>query len=130
MSFFDSDNLTDADISGRFIESLESGTSATIIRVGHILALMVAKEYRRRGIATRILAEAKIYFRRQGINDYTFYRAVTNQAAIRLYDKTGMAAPYIIYWRDVKLGNIPLIILYVRNNQSTGDPIFNDKATQ
>lgn len=113
--FFDTDNLTDADISGRFRESLESDTSATIIalidgkivgyasvvireqprfykvkKVGAISALMVAKEYRRRGIATKLLMESKIYFRRHGIKYYTFYTAVANEAALRLYEKCGL----------------------------------------
>lgn len=112
--FFDTDNLSEDDVSGRLIESLESDNSATIIalvdekivgyasvavheqarfykikKVGHISALMVAKEYRCRGIATRILAEAKACFRRQGIMYYTFYTAVSNRAAIRLYEKNG-----------------------------------------
>jgi ribosomal protein S18 acetylase RimI-like enzyme len=120
--FFDTDNLSDADISDRFIKSLKSDSSATIIaliddkivgyasiavrdqppfykikKVGNISALMVAKEYRRRGIATRILAEAKIYFRRHGIKYYTFYTAVSNRAAIRLYEKTGMRALHTVF---------------------------------
>jgi len=115
--FFDTDNLSDADISGRFLQSMESDSSATIIalvddvivgyasvavreqprfykikKVGAISALMVAREHRRQGIATRLLAEAKIYFRRYGIKYFTFYTAVANQAAIRLYERKGMAA--------------------------------------
>jgi ribosomal protein S18 acetylase RimI-like enzyme len=115
--FFDVDEVSDADISGKFRESLESNNSATIIavsdekivgyaslalrrqppfyrvkEVGSISALMVAKEYRRRGIATRILVAARAYFRQQGIKYYTFYTAVANRAAIRLYEKVGMAA--------------------------------------
>ena len=113
--FFDIDNLSEADISGRFTESLKAGDSATIIalvddkivgyasvavreqprfykikKVGAISALMVAKEYRRRGIATRIMAEAKAWFRRSGIKYYTFYTAVANHAAVKLYEKIGM----------------------------------------
>jgi len=114
--FFDTDNLTDSDIIGRFQESIQSSDSATIIAiidgaivgyasiaireqprfykikvVGVISALMIRKEYRRRGIATRILEEASIYFRENGIKYFTFYTAVTNQAAVRLYDKLGMS---------------------------------------
>jgi ribosomal protein S18 acetylase RimI-like enzyme len=113
--FFLTDNLSEADISGRFVESLKSENSATLVaitdnkmvgyasvalreqprfykikKVGVISALMVAKEYRRRGIATKILAEAKIYFRWHGIKYFTFYTAVSNGAAIRLYEKSGM----------------------------------------
>jgi ribosomal protein S18 acetylase RimI-like enzyme len=115
--FFDTDNLSDADISGRFLQSLESDNSATIIalvdneivgyaslavreqprfykikRVGSISALMVAKDYRRQGIATRLLEESRTYFRSHGIKYFTFYTAVANRAALRLYEKIGMKA--------------------------------------
>lgn len=78
--FFDTDNLTDSDIIGRFQESMHSNDSATIVaiidgkiagyasiavreqpcfykikKVGVISALMIKKEYRRRGIATGIV---------------------------------------------------------------------------
>ena len=113
--FFDTDNLCDDDISGRFLQSLDSDNSATIIaliddaiigyasvvvrdqprfykvkRVGAISALMVAPEFRRRGIATGIMAEARDYFRRQGVKYYTFFTSVANADAIRLYKKLGM----------------------------------------
>jgi ribosomal protein S18 acetylase RimI-like enzyme len=117
--FFDTDNLSDVDISGRFLESLKSDDSATIIavsdgvivgyasvvirdqprfyrikKVGAISALMVAQNYRRQGIATRLLLEAKAYFRRHGLRYFTFYTAVANQEAIRLYEKLGMLPLY------------------------------------
>jgi ribosomal protein S18 acetylase RimI-like enzyme len=113
--FFDTDNLTDKDISGRFLQSLESDHSTTIIavvadeivgyasvvirdqpafykikKVGSISALMVAEEYRRRGIGTRIMEEAKLYFRQHGVKYYTFFTAVGNESAIRLYKKLGI----------------------------------------
>nr|MBN2278739.1 GNAT family N-acetyltransferase [candidate division Zixibacteria bacterium] len=120
--FFDTDNLCDDDISGRFLKSLESDDSATLIaldenkiigyaslaignqprfykvkRVGHISALMVAKEYRRRGIATRILEESGSFFRRHGIKYYTFYTSVANHDAIGLYEKIGLEPLHISY---------------------------------
>lgn len=107
--------MSDTDISGRFIKSLESDNNATLVaivddaivgyasiavreqprfykikRVGVISALMVEKNYRRRGIATGLLAEVKKYFQRCGIKYYTFYTAISNEAAIDLYEKTGM----------------------------------------
>ena len=114
--FFDTDNLSDADISGRFLQSMESDSSATIValvddaivgyasvavreqprfyrikKVGANSGLMVAKDHRRRGIATRLLAEAKAYFQRNGIRYFTVYTAVANQAAIKFYEQNGMA---------------------------------------
>lgn len=115
--FFDTDSLSDADISARFLQSMESDSSATIIalvddaivgyasvavreqprfykikKVGVISGLMVAKNHRRRGIATRLLVEAKAYFRRHELKYFTFYTAVANQAAIKLYEQLGMVA--------------------------------------
>jgi ribosomal protein S18 acetylase RimI-like enzyme len=112
--FFDTDDLTEADISGRFRDSLKSDDSATMIalvddkivgyaslvvrdqpsfykvkRVGAISAIMVAREHRRQGIATRILQEARAYFGRHDIKYFTFYTSAANQAAINLYDKLG-----------------------------------------
>ena len=113
--FFETDNLSDADISGRFLESLESDSSATIVafmddtivgyasvavreqprfykikKVGAISAPMVAKEYRRKGIATQLLDVAGSFFRRNGIKYYTLYTAAANQAAIKLYERNGL----------------------------------------
>lgn len=120
--FFNTDNLSDADISGRFLESMESDNSATIIalvddvivayasldireqprfykvkKVGAISALMVAKGHRRVGIATRILEEAKAYFHRKGIKYFTLYTATANQAAIRFYEKNGMTGLHQVF---------------------------------
>jgi ribosomal protein S18 acetylase RimI-like enzyme len=113
--FFDTDNLSDGDISGRFRESIESETSATLIalddgetvgyaslsvreqpqfykvkRVGGISAIMVVPAHRRRGVGTMIMLEAKRYFREQGLKYYTFYTAVANEPAIKLYKKLGI----------------------------------------
>ncbi len=120
--FFHTDNLSDSDIVGRFRESIEANNSVTLIalsdgsvagyaslaireqppfykikKIGTISALMVGEDYRRRGIATRIMEEAEIYFRRQGVKYYTFYTAVNNQAAIRLYEKLGLTPLHISF---------------------------------
>jgi ribosomal protein S18 acetylase RimI-like enzyme len=60
-------------------------------RVGAISGLMVAKEHRRQGIATRLLAEARDFFRRHGIRFFTVYTAAANQGAIELYEHNGMS---------------------------------------
>ncbi len=120
--FFDTDNLTDADISGRFIESLESDDSATIIalvgdeivgyasvvirnqprfymvkRVGAISALMVTKKHRRKGIATGLLDESRAFFRRHGITYFTLYTAVANDAATAFYERNGLSRLHISF---------------------------------
>ena len=108
--FFGTDNLCDADISGRFLQSMQSNDSATIIalldseivgyallavreqprfykikKVGAISGLMVAKNHVRKGIGARLLAESKAYFRRKGIKYFTLYTAVANRGASRFY---------------------------------------------
>ncbi|MFZ5979040.1 MAG: GNAT family N-acetyltransferase [Candidatus Zixiibacteriota bacterium] len=120
--FFDTDSLSDDDIAGLFKDSLTSDRSATIIaldgdvvvgyasviireqprfykikKVGAVPALMVAKKYRRRGIATRIMAEAKNFFIRKGVKYFTFYTAVTNRGAVRLYEKLGMETLHVSF---------------------------------
>lgn len=120
--FFDTDNLSDADISGRFLHSLESDDSATIIaliddtivgyasvavrdqprfykikKVGAISALMVTKDYRRQGIATKLLEGSKAFFQRQGVKYFTLYTAVANEGAARFYKRTGLSPLHISY---------------------------------
>ncbi len=113
--FFDTDNLTDADISTRFLNSLDSEESATYIaisdgnivgysfvsikdqpnfykfkKVGSISGLMVQKDQRNKGIATLLLKEATIFFSTRGVKYYTVFTAVVNDAAIKLYKRFGM----------------------------------------
>ena len=124
--FFDTDSLGDADISGRFLQSMESDTSATIValvddaivgyasvalreqprfyrikKVGAISGLMVAKDHRRKGIATRLLADAKTYFQRNGIKYFTVYTATANQASIKFYEQNGMTALHTTFIGEV-----------------------------
>jgi GNAT superfamily N-acetyltransferase len=114
--FFDTENLRDEDISGRFLECMESDGSATLIalvddeivgyasvavrehppfyrvkKVGAISGLMVAKDHRRKGIATRPLAAARDYFQRRGIRFFTVYTAAVNRAAVEFYEQNGLA---------------------------------------
>ncbi|MBU0984256.1 MAG: GNAT family N-acetyltransferase [candidate division Zixibacteria bacterium] len=120
--FFDTDSLTDADISGRFQESLTSEKSATIVAVvedkivgyvslaireqprfykiktvGTISALMVAPELRRRGIGTQLLIEAGNYFGDRGVKYFTFCTSVANTGAIKLYERLGMIPLHTVF---------------------------------
>lgn len=120
--FFDTDNLSNDDISGRFIASIDSDTSPTFVavaddtivgyvllairdqprfykvkRVGAISALMVAKDYRRQGIGTRLLAEASEFFRQAGVQYYTFYTSVANEGALKLYKQCGIEPLQIVF---------------------------------
>lgn len=125
--FFDTDNLTDADISGRFLESMESENSATIValvddkivgyaliavreqprfykikKVGVISGLMVAKEHRRKGIATMLLEEVRSFFRRRDIKYFTLYTSAANRAALNFYKHTDMAELHMTFIGETK----------------------------
>jgi ribosomal protein S18 acetylase RimI-like enzyme len=120
--FFDTDNLTDADISGRFRQSLESDDSATIVallddkivgyasivireqprfykikKVGAISALMVAREHRRKGIAGQLLNASRVFFRRHGVKYFTLYTAAANEGATTFYERNGMSQLHISF---------------------------------
>jgi len=62
----------------------------TIKIVGSISGLMVSRTYRRRGIATALLAEALAFFRARGIRYVTTYTAVDNTAARAFFQHNGM----------------------------------------
>jgi len=125
--FFDTYNLSDADISGRFLQSMESNSNATIIalvddvivgyasvtvknqpdfykvkRVGAISCLMVAKEHRCKGIATRLFAEARTFFLRNGIKYFTVFTAVANQVAFKFYERNGMEALHSTFIGEIE----------------------------
>ncbi len=113
--FFDTDNLCDDDISGRFLESLESDANATIValkdekiigyasiavseqprfykikKVGSISALMVAKGFRRKGVASLLIEKSKEFFKSKEIKYFTLYTSHANVTAIKLYKKIGL----------------------------------------
>jgi len=120
--FFDTDDLTDDDLSGRFQESIDSETGATFValsdgkivgycsvavreqpkfykikKVGAIWALMVAGDYRRRGIAGRLLNEAKKFLRDHGIKYFTLYMAAGNKDALEFYRRHGLKPLHVSY---------------------------------
>jgi ribosomal protein S18 acetylase RimI-like enzyme len=65
-----------------------------ITKVGDISGLMVKKEYRRMGVAEKLLEEAKLFFKEHKLDYYTVFTAVANQGAIDFYRKNGMAPLY------------------------------------
>lgn len=118
--FFDIDNLRDSDIVEYFSRSVESEDSATFVaieegcmvgyvtiyirlqpvfykikKVGEISGLMVHKDYRRRSIASQLLARSAAYYEEKNVKYYVVYTAIVNQAAIRCYEKHGMTPLYI-----------------------------------
>jgi ribosomal protein S18 acetylase RimI-like enzyme len=126
--FFDTEDLRDEEISSRFLQSMVSDSSATIIaliddeiagyasvsvreqprfykvkRVGSISGLMVAKAHQRKRIGTRLLAEAKDCLRCRGLRFFTVYTAAANQAAVRFYEHNAMAVLHTTFIGDTEV---------------------------
>lgn len=75
-------------------------------RVGEISGLMVRKDYRRRGIASRLFVAAKEFFVSQGLKYYTVYTAVENQGAIDFYQQNGLAPLYSTMIGEIQQGRL------------------------
>ncbi|MEW5872334.1 MAG: GNAT family N-acetyltransferase [Chloroflexota bacterium] len=63
-------------------------------RLGEISGLMVQPEYRKQGIAGRLLAAAKSFFAAQGVRYFAVYTAVANRAALEFYAQHGLVPLY------------------------------------
>ena len=117
--FFNIDVLRDEDIIGYFRGAVETDDGAafiathhgsiigyvtvfvrnqepywTIKRIGAISGLMVDKDYRRRGVASGLLAEARAFVEERKIKYFTVCTATANEAAIALYERCGMTPLY------------------------------------
>lgn len=68
----------------------EQPTYWSVKKVGDISGLMVHKDYRNKGLGSRLLSEAKAFFGDMGVRYYTVYTSVNNSNAINLYRKCGM----------------------------------------
>lgn len=113
--FFDTRELADDQISGRFLQSIESDRSATITAhlgdqlvgytlvtlkeqpgfyrfktVGAISGLMVDRRHRRKGIGSLLVSEAKAFFRRHGVKYFMLYTAAANEGALEFYRRLGL----------------------------------------
>ena len=117
--FFNLDNLRDEEISSYFSSFSENDKRISYVavldekiiayitvyikeqadywqikKVGEISGLMVKKEYRRKGIARQLLAQAVDFFRVEGIKYYTVYTAVANHSGIDFYRNNGFLPLY------------------------------------
>ncbi len=70
-------------------------------QVGHISGLMVDPAYRQQGIATRLLAEARLFFRQQGVVYFVVFTAVANHSALQFYEKSGLTPLYTTFLGEV-----------------------------
>jgi GNAT superfamily N-acetyltransferase len=114
--FFKIEGLRDDDIVDYFSRTLDSTSGTTFVarcqgriigyltafvreqpsfyqvkQVGAISGLMVHKDHRRKGIATRLLAETIAFFRDHGIEHFIAYTATANVVALEFYARQGMA---------------------------------------
>ena len=118
--FFQIDELQDGDIVSYFSRSLETDEGATFVavvndrmvgyitvfvrpqarfyrvkQVGAISGLMVHRDHRRAGIARQLLDAARVFFQERGVQYFTVYTAVANRAAVRFYEKHGLAPLHV-----------------------------------
>ena len=68
---------------------------------GEISGLMVHEAYRRQGVATELLAQARTFLKQKNVDYVTVYTAVLNRGALAFYASRGMAPLY-----TTMLGNI------------------------
>jgi ribosomal-protein-alanine acetyltransferase len=56
---------------------------------GHIITLNVAPNYRKKGVATKLLAEVESFLKQRGVSECRLEVREDNHAAIKLYNKLG-----------------------------------------
>ena len=65
------------------------GGFAQVFDEGHIMNVAVSSDYRRRGIASKILDELIRFGKEKGVNAFTLEVRKSNAGAIALYEKKG-----------------------------------------
>lgn len=100
-------------IVGYIMNKIDTGYSffepvREIIKKGHVFSIGVLREYRKRGIATSLLALGFNAMMRRGVKEIFLEVRVSNTAAIKLYEKFNMVIvdkiPY--YYADGETANI------------------------
>ncbi len=117
--FFQIDQLTDHDLMDYFSAFCEQETRRAFIaldgerivgyitvyirdqeeywrikKLGEISGLMVGPEYRRQGVAHKLLETARIFFKSMDVKYYTVYTAVENRGGIDFYLHHGLEPLY------------------------------------
>ncbi len=117
--FFKIDHLSDQDIVEYFSRWIDNQDGTTFIalaenrivgyvavhvrnqptywqikQVGDVSGLMVHKDYRRRGIGSQLLAQARVFFATRGVNYFVVYTAAENKGAIEFYRRNGLGPLY------------------------------------
>jgi ribosomal-protein-alanine N-acetyltransferase len=76
---------TDAEIAGFIIAQIEYEDR----EFGHIITLNIAPNYRKKGVATKLLSEVECFLRQRGVSECRLEVREDNHAAIKLYHKLG-----------------------------------------
>lgn len=73
-----------------------------LVRKGHIVSIAILPEFRRKGIATKLITEVLKFLNESKINECFLEVRVTNEPAIRLYKKLGFNIVRVIpgYYLD------------------------------
>ncbi|MFX1275175.1 MAG: GNAT family N-acetyltransferase [Promethearchaeota archaeon] len=84
------------------VERIPSMNSLKIINKGHLVSIAVLNEYRRKGIATELLARSMPKIKERTIIEYVLEVRVSNYAALDLYKGLGYKIDSIKkkYYRD------------------------------
>ncbi len=87
---------------GRVERGFSSLKSYKLTKKGHIVSIAVIGEYRRKGIATRLLEEALDGFREYDASESFLEVRESNIEAINLYEKFGYVKKKVLpgYYRD------------------------------
>ena len=78
--------------------------------LGHIISLAVKKEYRRKGIAWRLLEKLEDQFRKNGVKIFRLEVEATNDAAVSLYLRRGFKMAYVI--PNYYPGGEPCVVMF------------------
>ncbi len=73
-------------------------------QVGEISGLMVHKDYRRQGIAGKLLATVKSFLATQGVGYFTVYTATANLAGLEFYREKGLVPLYTTLLGEISPG--------------------------
>jgi ribosomal protein S18 acetylase RimI-like enzyme len=82
--------VVDGQVVGYITASIRERPIFSPKKMGAISGLMVHRDYRRRGIATQLLAQARAFFEQKGVRYFTVYTAVENRGAIAFYECSGL----------------------------------------
>ncbi|MHA1940343.1 MAG: ribosomal protein S18-alanine N-acetyltransferase [Candidatus Hodarchaeales archaeon] len=98
----------DGMIVGYTMGRIESGLSLFSIfhraKKGHTVSIAVLPEWRRKGIATRLIKESTIAMKNNGANEFFLEVRMSNEAAVGLYESLGFKIVKELrnYYRDME----------------------------